>query len=108
MKHPINAGLNSITVYQPIVMILFFSFHRELTSTMGPGSRYFLILSRGRLIFLKLFFIGLFSPVILSISFFQYKSNARYYPRWQLFFHFNFSFELIFKHREIALMKKLR
>ena len=34
-----NDGENSNTICQPMVMMLVFSFHAELTSTTGPGSK---------------------------------------------------------------------
>src|SRR5438094_8362723 len=39
MKHPTSDGSSLITMCQPMVMMLFRPFQRELTSTIGPGSR---------------------------------------------------------------------
>src|SRR4051794_27390793 len=40
ITHPTSEGVNSITVCQPIVMMLALSRHLDETSTIGPGSRY--------------------------------------------------------------------
>src|SRR5438876_12074525 len=40
---------------QPIVMIFVLSFHEELTSTMGPGSRYRRISESGKSLFRNVF-----------------------------------------------------
>ncbi len=40
---------------QPIVMMFVLSFHEELTSTMGPGSRYRRISESGKSLFRNVF-----------------------------------------------------
>ena len=39
MQQPTSDGENSNTMCQPMVMMLVFPFHAELTSTAGPGSK---------------------------------------------------------------------
>ena len=39
IMQPTSDGVNSITVCQPSVMMLALPFHRDDTSTIGPGSR---------------------------------------------------------------------
>jgi hypothetical protein len=39
MQQATSDGENSNTMCQPMVMMLVFSFHAELTSTTGPGSK---------------------------------------------------------------------
>ena len=39
MQHATSDGENSNTMCQPMVMMLVFPFHAEVTSTTGPGSK---------------------------------------------------------------------
>jgi hypothetical protein len=39
MQQATSDGENSNTMCQPMVMMLVFSFHAELTSATGPGSK---------------------------------------------------------------------
>ena len=39
MQHATSDGENSNTMCQPMVIMLVFSFHAEVTSTTGPGSK---------------------------------------------------------------------
>jgi hypothetical protein len=39
MTHPISDGVNSMTVCQPIVIMLVLFRQRDETSTIGPGSK---------------------------------------------------------------------
>ena len=52
---PIRDGVNSMTVCQPIVMMLVSPFQAELTSTMGPGSRNRRIFDTGKSFFVNAF-----------------------------------------------------
>src|SRR4026208_2193781 len=53
-----RAGSNSITMCQPMVMMLVLALHAELTSTIGPGSRKRRMLDTGKSVFLKCFMRG--------------------------------------------------
>src|SRR5438067_2904610 len=48
---PISDGSNSMTVCQPMVMMLLSPFQAELTSTIGPGSRNRRIFDMGKSFF---------------------------------------------------------
>src|SRR5947207_15526005 len=50
---PISDGSNSMTVCQPMVMMLVSPFQAELTSTIGPGSRNRRICDTGKSFFVK-------------------------------------------------------
>ncbi len=52
---PISDGTNSITVCQPMVMMLVSPFQAELTKTIGPGSRSRRIFDTGRSFFVTAF-----------------------------------------------------
>src|SRR5579875_82772 len=53
MMHPTSAGVNSITVCQPMVMMFALPCQLEETSTTGPGSRYRRMRLTGKSLFSK-------------------------------------------------------
>src|SRR5271170_1122289 len=69
MMQPTREGENSMTVCQPMVMMLAFPCRAELTSTTGPGSRNRRISETGRSFFLYLFMLRQsgFLPVIGTV-----------------------------------------
>ena len=48
ITQPTSEGVNSITVYQPIVMMFAFCCQCEVTRTIGPGSKYRRIFETGK------------------------------------------------------------
>ena len=53
IMQPMSDGWNSITVCQPMVMMLVLPFQAELTRTIGPGSRNRRIFDTGKSFFVK-------------------------------------------------------